>query len=165
MSLKILKLEPELFHISFNKHLEGVWTPVLPDGEGSEKTDMSEPDYPRISVAPTIEQCFWAIYPNISQYFEKEKYPYLEFMVYCPEITADTKVMSNAQVVKDKLVHDAHVTGESFILSKTKMVKHSIIRVKNCVKNKEIKYYPFNDKKREERFLSHEITYSTVKHF
>jgi hypothetical protein len=165
MALKTLVIEPDYFHISFDKKLEGVWKPMLPAGSSSKKTDMSEPDYPRISVAPSIEQCFWAVYPNISQYFEKDNYPYLEFMVYVPVITNETKVMSNADVVRDHLVHDAHVTGEAFILSNVLMKKDKIIRIKNCTKNKEIWYYPFNDKKREKRFLSHEIEYSVVKSF
>lgn len=163
--MKILKIKSDLLHISFNKHLEGMWKPRLPDGYSSKKTDLTEPDYPRISVAPTVEQCFWAIYPNISQYFEKEKFPYLEFMVYQPEITDDTEIMSNIDVVKKRLVHDAHITEESFILNKTKMVRHSVVRIKNCTKNKEIWYYPFNDKKFEKRFLSHEIQFSTIESF
>lgn len=165
MTLKTLTIVPDYFHISFDKKLEGVWKPMLPAGSSSKKTDLSEPDYPRISVGPSIEQCFWAIYPNISQYFEKEKYPYLEFMVYRPVITDETKIMRNSEIVREHLVHDAHVTEEAFILNDVMMEKDKIIRVKNCTKNKEIWYYPFNDKNREKRFLSYKIEYSVVKTF
>lgn len=131
----------------------------------SKRTELSEPEYPRISVSPSIEQCFWAIYSNISKYFEKEHYPYMEFTVYSPIITDSVKLMSNEEIVKKRLVHDAHVTEEVFILSRVEMKKRFTIRIKNCLKNKEIWYYPFNDKGLKKRFLSYAIEYSVTRTF
>lgn len=82
----------KLFHLSFNGNIAGMWDPKLPDGLYGEKGDLSEPDVPRISVSPTLKQCFQAIYPNISKYFEKENYPYLIFYVYVPLFTGNEKV-------------------------------------------------------------------------
>lgn len=142
-----------------------MWKPMIPAGSNEKTTDMSEPDYPRISVSPTLGQCFWAIYPNISRFFEEKKYPYMDMAVYVPVITSSTQLMSNEEIVKKRLVHDAHITGEYFILSDVKMVKHSEIRIFNCTKNKEIWFHPFNDKKYPKRFLSHEVDIRTLRTF
>lgn len=76
--------------------------------------------------------------------------------VYSPVLAEDTKVISNEVIVKEKLVHDAHMTGEYFIISSVQMDLVKKIKIKNPVKNKEILYHPFNDPKEEEIFLSYD---------
>ena len=156
--MNLLRIQnKELFHISFARNLEGTWSPKLPDGPGYGDTSLSEPEFPRISVGPTVGHCFWAIYPNISKFFEEHNLPHIDMCVYTPVMERGVKVLSNEEIVKRKLVHDAHVTKESYILSEVRMIKHSEIRIYNCTKNKEIWYYPFDDKKQKKRFLSHEV--------
>lgn len=148
----------ELYHLSFNPTLTGRWSPKQPDGE-NEHTDKSKDTFenlpPRISVGPTIEQCFWAIYPNVSQYFEKLRYPYMLMYVYRPAITPHTKFIDPREVsIK---VHDAYMTQELCITTPTLMHKIAKVKIMNCTKNPIVEYRKFNDPDRPLEFLSHRI--------
>lgn len=163
-AMKKLLINPiEYYHISFRGDLEGTWKPQLPYGEGS-GGEFSEPSYPRICVSPSIKQCFWAVYPNVSKYFEVEKYPYMDFYVYVPNLQG-VKFLDNDEVNRRKVVHDSHVTGEAQILSSAFMKLDSKVRIKNCTKNKKVMYYPFNDHNKTLRFLSHECDISLVERY
>lgn len=163
--MNILKVRPnELYHISLNHNLQGRWKPRSPVGGNSEKSEFTEPGFARISVSPTVGQCFWAIYPNVSSFFEERRYLFLDFAVYAPVFTPQVKFMHNSEIVKNHLVHDAHVTGECFILNEVEMRKVGEIRIHNCTRNKEILYHPFNDKSIPKRFLSHEIDIEQLGH-
>lgn len=145
---------PELYHISFNGSLEGVWTPREPDGMDLYKEDTAEEDlfpYPepsvgRISVSPTIEGCFLGVYPNIKQYFEEKKYPYIVMIVYSPKFNGSEDVLVNKDILKNRYVWDAHITEESWILSKVEMVKVGDIKIYNPRKTVTKHTHPFNDK-------------------
>jgi hypothetical protein len=154
-----------LLHLSFNQKLEGVWKPRVPDGSFDIVTVMSEPLYPRISVAPTVEKCFWGIYPNVSKFFEKRKLPYMVMMVYTPRLKSNTKLVKNEDIVKDRLVHDAHMTEESFILTPVYMERTQLVKIYNCLNNPEVYYYPFNDKEKQRKFLSYEITFDVLEQY
>ena len=87
----------KLFHISFKGDLEGLWIPRNPDGleptdDGYKSEAYPEPLLPRISCAPTIIQCFQAIYANVKHYFDDKKYPYMEFYVYSPVLKGNEKI-------------------------------------------------------------------------
>lgn len=84
------------------------------------------------------------------------RYPYIVMAVYSPVMTEDVKVISNEVIVKERLVHDAHMTGEYFIISPVRMNIIKKVKIKNPVKNEEILYHPFNDPKEEEVFLSYD---------
>lgn len=98
----------KLYHISFKSDLEGIWKPRNPINEGID----TEPDLPRISCAPTIEQCFQAIYPNISNLFEEKNFPYMEFYVYSPVLDGSERVLYSDQLTNNHIVPDAHMTDE-----------------------------------------------------
>jgi hypothetical protein len=147
----------KLYHLSFNPNLEGKWTPKVPDGKSDIKTLMTEPIYPRISLSPSFEQCFWGIYPNVSHFFEKENLPHMDMVVYTHVLTKRVQLTQNKEIVENRLVHDAHVTGECFITTSVIMHKHASVRVYNCVKNPEIEYRPYNDPAQKKRFLSHRV--------
>lgn len=135
-----------LLHISFNGNLEGTWNPKIPDGDDSIPSQYPEPSIPRISCAPTILQCFQAIYPNISKYFEIDNYPYMEFYVYTPILTGNERIFTPKELTNRNLVHDAHVTNEYCILDPVYMQLINHIKIFNTNKN-EIQYYqPFNNK-------------------
>lgn len=148
----------ELYHLSFNDELEGIWKPKMPVGDGETVGGkFSEPEFPRICVAPSIEQCFWALYPNISRFFEELNYPYIQMTAYVPKLTEDTAIISNQEIIRRRLVHDAHITGEVMITSPVYMKKHSVVKIANPVRNKTVMYRPFNDKNEPLKFLSHKI--------
>lgn len=156
---------PPLFHISFRDHLDGLWTPRLPDGNyasGDKETgEFPEPKVARISFSSSLEGCFYAIYHNISQYFEINKYPYMDFFVYSPILTGNEKIWNPQFLTKKRLVHDAHVTNEYCILTPVKVKCIGKLRVFNPLtrskKIEEVKYFPFNDRSLGERFLSYKV--------
>jgi hypothetical protein len=142
----------KLLHLSFNPDLEGVWTPKLPDGgvaESTESEKFSEPDIPRISVAPSIKQCFWAIYPNISHLIDtksnEEWHDEIYFCVYEPNYSEIKSLVEPETITKNKWVHDAHMTEEYWILNPVYMRKIKEIYVKNPSRTEYQKYRPFND--------------------
>ncbi|WP_396190411.1 hypothetical protein [Flavobacterium sp.] len=145
----------KLFHISFKSDLEGIWEPVIPAGNDQKTTsDYPEPDIPRISCSPTVEQCFQAIYPNVSKYFEEFKYPYMEFYVYSPELKGTEKIWTPDYLTKNKLVHDAHVTQEHCLLESVFMKLVKKIKIMNTNKSKDLMYKPFNDESLPEKYLA-----------
>jgi hypothetical protein len=135
-----------LQHISFNKNLEGLWKPQVPAEYIENKTYLSEPDTPRISLSPSIEGCFKAIYPNVSKYFEIENYPYMEFYVYTPLLTGKERIWPPSYLTTNRLVHDAHETNEHCILTPVYMKLIKKIRIFNTNKSPDLFYHPFNDK-------------------
>lgn len=161
------QLEGELYHLSFKPTLNGRWKPRQPHGSNTSEEAKTKLTYenlpPRISVSPTIQQCFWAIYPNISQFFEVKRYPYIVMYVYRPKITYRTKVIGNNEVKRH--VHDAHITGEICIISSVIMEKIAKIKIYNPVKNPEVKYRMFNLPDKPETFLSHRMYWERLENF
>lgn len=136
-----------LYHISFHGDREGIWTPKVPDSPFDTPKNPStsyEMPIPRICIAPSIEQCFWAIYPNISHYFEDEGYDAMCFTVYRPMLNASSAVVDTTVLVQQQLVHDAHVTGEHWILSETFMEVVDYIRIKNTSHGEFVRFQPYD---------------------
>lgn len=146
-------------HLSFDGELEGIWKPKLPDGLLMEEDvvlsddQFTEPDWPRISVSISVEGAFRAIYPNVSHYFEEEKYPYMDFFVYSPK-GKNIGIMTPKELQDGKYVHDAHITQEHVILEKVEMVQLDKVRIYNTSKDNGLQYRPFNDPALEERYHS-----------
>lgn len=150
---------PPLYHMSFNGNLAGRWTPRLPDGDDGRDiypTSPSEtngtwpypePSTPRISVSPHLVGCFRAIYPNVYRLFTERRYPYMDIHIYQPEITTSTKVVTHQDLVKDRLVWDAHLTKEHWILTDVQMKQVGKVRVKNTVRLGTMKTHAFGDPK------------------
>jgi hypothetical protein len=149
-----IKKPIKLYHISFDSKLAKVWEPEDPLGGIKVSQQLAEPSIPRICLSPTIEQCFQAIYPNVSQFFEKKNYPHMDFYVYVPEIEQDTLVVYSKTLTTEKLVHDAHMTKEHWIISPVKMNRYSKIRIYNTNDNKVLNYYPYNDKTKTKVFFA-----------
>ncbi|QZA70858.1 hypothetical protein AH06_79 [Erwinia phage AH06] len=136
-----------LYHISFHGDREGIWIPKVPDSPFDTPKNPSisyEMPIPRICVAPSIEQCFWAIYPNISHYFEEENYAAMCFTVYRPMLNANSAVVDTAALTQRQLVCDAHVTGEHWLLGETFMEIVDQIRINNTSAGEFVKYRPYN---------------------
>lgn len=164
----IKRLDPDLdlFHISFKEKLEGVWTPRNPDGyetppqkydkdeyKLSSKENLTEPNYPRISTAPTLEGCFLGVFPNISHLFEEFNYPFLLFHVYKASLSSKTMGITNEDLVEKKIIYDAHVTGEYQITSKTKMEHIKVIKIMNPKGSKDRFEFPFGDREKPKFYV------------
>lgn len=143
-----------LLHLSFNAKLEGIWKPRSPHTQLPKDTPITklrhdspiaEPDTPRISVSPTIKQCFQAIYPNISKYFEEKNFPYMEMYVYSPQITNTLKIITPETLTKKRMVWDAYKTEEHWITQPVRMKLIAKIKVYNTADSGCETIKPFND--------------------
>jgi hypothetical protein len=111
----------------------------------SKNNETSEPNVPRISFALTVLGCFQAIYPNVSHYFEEEKYPYLDFYVYRPKFTGRERIRWPEDLTNDRWVWDAHITSELVALDPVQMVLDGKVRIFNCADRDGIETHLFDD--------------------
>lgn len=153
---------PQLYHISFNGKLAGVWDP-----EFNQKEDDSHPAEPvapgdewypepsvgRVSVAPTIEGCFRGVWANLSSIF----YPHMNFYVYSPVFKGSERVVTPNVLVKDRIIWDAHVTQEYLILDEVEMKLVGEVQVINRRMGPYLKIHPFGDPKEPETRLGPEV--------
>ena len=148
-----------LFHISFRGDLDGEWEPKLPDGTDlTKQTKYTETELPRICFSPSIEQCFQAVYPNISFYFETKKFPYMDFYVY--QLDTSVKVVTPDILTKERMVHDAHITGEHIAITKSQVNLIGKVRINNTAGCPDLHYHPYDDQKEPRLFLApHNIQY------
>lgn len=139
----------QLFHISFNGSLKGNWKPRdnHDDAEEGKDTGYPEPRLKRISVAETIEGCFHAIYPNVSQFFEERNYPNMHFSVYSPVFKGSERVVTPGLLTSERMVWDAFITGEYLILDEVHMAMVGKIKILNTNDSPTMMVHPFNDKK------------------
>lgn len=152
---------PQLFHISFNGKLEGIWDPEFNQKEDDnhpaepvapEDAWYPEPNIGRISVAPTIEGCFRGVWANTGSIW----YPHLNFFVYSPVFKGNERIVTPETLVKDRLVWDAHITQEYLILDKVEMKLIGEIEVVNRRMGPYLQIHPFGDKKEPQTRLGPE---------
>jgi hypothetical protein len=146
---QVKKPYPTLYHLSFNPKLEGRWSPQLPDGDGLEVTDPTlhqEPDTARISLSPTVDQCFQAIYANVKHLFDDAPDKTLTFNVYQPVFTGKERIVTPDTLSRHRLIHDAHITEEHCVLDPLKMVWTGTATIKAPRLRDVVMYRAFGDK-------------------
>lgn len=114
----------ELFHLSFSDIKAGVWSPITPAGTedvNPDDVEFGEPPVPRISLSPTLEQCFRAIYPNIDFHFKDKRYPHMDIYAYRPRFKGSERMVLPETLTQERWVWDAHVTDEHWVLDKVAM--------------------------------------------
>ena len=153
---------PPLYHISFNKALNTYLYPRQPAGLNNpdnlnkvlSNSVYAENMPPRISFAPSIEDCFRGIWPNISRYFTKHKYPYIDIYVYgLVQTYGDSKAIYTPEyMTENNLLWDAFYTHEYCFLCKVKIKRIAKVRIfnpgKEAVENRPT-IYAFNRKNKE----------------
>jgi hypothetical protein len=144
----ISKLKYPLYHISTRLIPEEIWTPMAPEG-GRYKSPITEPSIARISCSTTIEGCFTGIFPNISDLFERDELPYIDFYIYEAVIGKSARIIFPKELTEFKYVHDAHITKEHYLLDKTQMLLVGKVRVKNTNDLPTTTYHPFGDRSRK----------------
>lgn len=140
---------PTLYHLSFNSQIEGIWVPKPPDGDGVVSDDpnlFAEPGDARISLSPTLEQCFQAVYANVKHLFEQSPDGKLTFSIYTPKFTGKERIVTPDTLTKERMVHDAHITGEHCVLDPLMMVWSGQVIVDKPSDSKKIHYYAFGKK-------------------
>ena len=134
-----------MFHVSLKNDMDGkTITPQLPSyiTDGGELDDNYQEDTKtkRLCVSPSIEGCLIAIlnYKKIREHVGDK------FYVYTPEKPfSQYKHKTNKEIVKDKLVFDANITKEAWILEPCKLKLYGIIKLK---KVKDLKKKPTVEK-------------------
>lgn len=141
-----------LFHISFRDQLEGIWVPKRPDGDYDEDNwtgNLPETTEARISLSPTIEQCFQAVFANVKSFYQKGNVDKLEFYVYKPEFKGNERIVFPEELSKNKLVHDAHVTEEHCLITPVYMKKVGKVSIKSPDPKNNVDYYAYDIKTKE----------------
>ena len=159
------------YHLSFDGELTGEWQPRTPQGFAMVQDakghgdNMTEPRTPRICLSPSVEGCFYAIYPNIYSLFEVKKYPHANMYLYRAYIDdTDPLFKNNATLTKDRLVWDAHITKEVWYLGDLKMTLLQKVKL-TPLQKKEIHTRPFLDEDRDMRFVAPEVKIDVVKRY
>ena len=123
---------PALYHISFKDNLEGEWKPRPPDGfqiKAKEKNkekevNITEPKTPRISCSTDLKKCFYAIYPNISFFFETKKFP-------IPSSAIDISVYKASYITLHRIFFAFACSIALFIISVNAYIQISFALVDN----------------------------------
>jgi ribosomal protein S18 acetylase RimI-like enzyme len=119
------------FHVSSKGYLDGqVFKPRVPDyldEYNPEDTSFENTTTPRVCFSPSIEGCINAIAVNFMRInpirFEK-------LYVYIPEKPINEyRHKSNKELIRDKDVYDANVTGEMWILEPVRLKLYGVIRI------------------------------------
>ena len=120
-----------VFHVSMDKHIDGqVWKPRVPDyldPYNPEDTGFEDNTTPRICFSTSIEGALNGITVNIQR---QSADTFDKMYVYVPEKPwKEYKHKTNKQLVKNKLVYDANVTREVWIMEPVRMKLYGVIRV------------------------------------
>jgi len=120
-----------VFHVSMDKHIDGqVWQPRVPDyldPYNPEDTGFEDNTTPRICFSTSIEGALNGITVNLQR---QSPDTFDKMYVYIPEKPwKEYKHKTNKQLVKDKLVYDANVTREVWIMEPVRMKLYGVIRV------------------------------------
>ena len=120
-----------VFHVSMDKHIDGqVWKPRVPDyldPYNPEDTGFEDNTTPRICFSTSIEGALNGITVNLQR---QSPDTFDKMYVYVPEKPwKEYKHKTNKQLVKDKLVYDANVTREVWIMEPVRMKLYGVIRV------------------------------------
>lgn len=120
-----------VFHVSMDRHIDGqVWKPRVPDyldPYNPEDTGFEDNTTPRICFSTSIEGALNGITVNIQR---QSADTFDKMYVYVPEKPwKEYKHKTNKQLVNDKLVYDANVTREVWIMEPVRMKLYGVIRV------------------------------------
>ena len=123
-----------MFHISDDPDLDKItMEPRVPSYIVEKSNNNIDPNYPedasipRICVSPSIEGCIIATFSHTDVKYRLNDLLY----VYTPIKPFDAyEHKTNKELVKEKLVFDANITGEAWILEPCKMRLFGIIRIK-----------------------------------
>lgn len=140
-----------LYHMSFTKVADGVWSPR--DPVSGEAASEAHPIYGemlpnRISTSTSLEGC-WA---GIFCYLPKDSSVASEITAYIYEAKPERgcRILTPQVLSEHYLIQDAHLTDEYCLLGKVKMRLVSQITIKNTLsapESKWVKSSPFNQKR------------------
>lgn len=142
-----------VFHVSPDKHIDGqVWKPRVPDyldPYNPEDTGFEDNTTPRICFSTSIEGALNGITVNLQR---QSPDTFDKMYVYVPEKPwKEYKHKTNKQLVKDKLVYDANVTREVWIMEPVRMKLYGVIRVDQIADAKRKSVVPTSKGQKDKR--------------
>ena len=154
------KADPVLFHLSF-RDLPNTLIPRQPEDSGDDESVFTEKLPARVSFAPTIQQAFGSIYPNISKFFEEDKLRSIKLKVYSPVGCATLPVIPQDEV--RAAVWDSEYTGEVCYTAPVKVVCVGEVTIHNPYIGKriyqDIEVHPFGNVMIPKKFVCPEIRF------
>lgn len=145
---------PDLLHITENT-LPTVLLPRLmayhSSHTGDKKTIFTEAEIPRVSFAPTVYNCFSAIFPLISEYMQSKEglKKGIFFNVYKAVISSNNKILTPEELTKKRYVWDAYATQEHWLLDPVNVRWCGAVKIDYDPKPDWIDLYPYNDQQDE----------------
>lgn len=131
-------LNKKIYHISLNDNLT-ILSKYIPKDVLDRKEDVLEDSsIARVSFAPSIDGCILGLQISSSKFNGK---PYLIYTVYEPINYSNLNIKTNEEIVREKLVFDAHITKELWVLNDIHVKPIYKIKVFNEVK-RTITYKP-----------------------
>jgi len=115
-----------LYHLSFNRSLPETLTPRLPDGWEDGNGEFTTP---RVSFSTNILGAVRAIWPNIDHIWRGSPDGWLTIHVYQGQLQTQ-RVLWTQDLVKDRLVFDAHMTDEVCVLDPIEVQYVKTIRIR-----------------------------------
>ena len=115
----------ELFHLSFNGNLPEVLEPRQPDYSGEETLGEKLPN--RVSFAPTVEQCWVGIYPNIINVVEEANGRPICFHLYKGVLDETTEYISHEDKLRE--IWDYPLSNEICVTTPIKVWKCAKIQI------------------------------------
>ena len=142
-----------MFHVSDRKNLDGqVFRPRVPeylDPYDPKDTGFENNTTARVCFAPTIDGALNAITVNVQP---TDPVKFDKMYVYIPEKPFNQyKHKTNMELIRDKDVYDANVTGEAWILEPVRLRLYGVIQVDQNRKVKRKKTVPTSENKRGDR--------------
>jgi hypothetical protein len=140
----------ELFHIS-ESPLPSLLNPRLMEYHasirGGEKTIFTEAAIPHVSFAPTVYNCFTAIFTLVSKYMQSSEgiKDGIFFNVYKAMPGPKTRFLSPEELTKKKYVWDAHVNQEWWSLDPIHILFCGTVKIVYDPVPDWIDVYAFND--------------------
>lgn len=123
------KEDTKLYHMSFNSKLPNILIPRQPASLNEDHNEHHLPD--RVSFAPTIRQCWLALFYNIME--EDRLYKKLTFNIYRLNSHKPLEVIDPKLVLK--YVYDASVTGEVCVVEPAPIIKLGTIEIQSDLKH------------------------------
>ena len=142
-----------VFHVSPDKHIDGqVWQPRVPDyldPYNPEDTGFEDNTTPRICFSTSIEGALNGITVNLQR---QSPDTFDKMYVYVPEKPwKEYKHKTNKELVKNKLVYDANVTREVWIMEPVRMKLYGVIRVDQIADAKRKSVVPTSKGQKDKR--------------
>lgn len=144
---------PRMYHLSMNDSISHLDARVPHDVLVNKKDTLEDYSIPRTCMALSIPGCILGLQINSRHFKTEDPNETILFTVYEPVSYDNLIIKSNQELIDEKLVFDAHITGEIWILNPSIPVKKiATICVYKKI-TKEINYVPILKNPKKTKWL------------